>query len=298
MNGSLELLNKLILVRIIFASERERPVAKKTTESVIEINAITMGRISCYLVGTAPGMLMHRFSLKARQELLFPKGRANAAEKAENLKHDPLMEFREAMYRNRNDNEPAAVHTPSGFFSKALASAALDLPGASKAQILRLVSVASPQINLFGIPRLHMEMVRSSDMARTPDVRTRPCFTEWCCKVNLSFVSSLLKQNQIVNLLAAAGEIVGIGDYRPQKGGAYGKFRIVDANDPDYLRIQQQGGRKAQLAAIEAPDFYDADSEELFAWFQQETVRREKFVPSAAVMAGGKKRNSHAAEAN
>lgn len=274
-------------------------MAKKPTEAQIEIMPITMGRITCHILGKTP-LLMHRFSKKAREQLLFPKGRANAAEKAESLKHDPLMEYRETIYLNRNQKEPSAVHMPDGMFSKALASAALDLPGASKSQILRLVSIASRQINVFGIPQLHMDMVRSSDMARTPDVRSRAIFPEWACKVEIEFVASLLKQNQIVNLLAAAGIIVGVCDYRPQKGGSHGKFSIVDANDPDYLRVIKQGGRAAQLAAIEKPMAFDADTEELFTWFNQEAARRERVLPSSTVIAdeAKAKRNGRGAEAH
>jgi len=250
----------------------------KKTETQIEIAAITMGRITCHLIGY--DIIMHRYSKKAREQLLFPKGRINSAEKAENLKHDPLGEYRECFYRNRDNTEPALFHLPTGMFSKALAAAALDIPGASKAQILRLASVTTRQINLFGVPQMFMAMTRSSDMAHTPDVRTRPVFPVAACKIEIEFVSSLLKQNQIVNLLAAAGIIVGIGDWRPQKGGPHGKFRIVDADDPEYLRIVKQGGRAAQQAAYDKPVAYDYDTEELYSWFCEEVERRERIVPS------------------
>lgn len=268
-------------------------MAKKKQEATIEIMPITMGRITVHVLGTSP-LIMHRFAKKAWEELLFPSGRMNAAEKADNLKHDPLTEYREGMYRNRDPKEPAAFHLPVLMFQKALAAAALDLPGASKAQILRLVSITSMQINLFGVPSMGMNMVRSSDMARTPDVRTRPFFTEWACSFEIEFTSSLLKQNQIVNLLAAAGVIVGVGDWRPQKGGPYGKFRIVDADDKDYRRVMKEGGRVAQLAAYEKPEAYDADTEELFSWFREEAKRREKVVPSELVAIPTKRSNGAA----
>lgn len=270
-------------------------MAGKVKETQIEIAPIQMGRLVCHVVGDTP-MIMHRFSKKAREQLLFPKGRANAAEKAENLKHDPLTEYRECIYRNRSDSEPTAVHLPADAFSKAIAAAALDLPGASKSQILRLVSISSTQINVFGVPRMTMDMVRSSDMAKTPDVRTRAIFPEWATSIEVQFVSTLLKEGQIVNLLAAAGMIVGIGDWRPQKGGAYGKFRIVSEDDPDFLRIKKEGGRAAQLAAYEEPVAFNADTEELFTWFKAEAEKREKAVPSAkaATAAKGKSKNGGA----
>ncbi len=254
-------------------------MAKKGVEQALDIQELKRDSVKLHIVGTTP-MLMHRFSKKAQRELLFPSGRKNAAEKAESLKHDPLNEFREAVYLNRDSSRPAAVHIPSNAFSTAMASAALDIPGATKAQIMRLVSVDTMQIDLFGIPKMAMHMVRSSDMNRTPDVRTRPCFEEWACEVEIGFVTTMLKPAQIANLVAAAGMIVGIGDWRPQKGGLFGKFRIANAGDADYNRIVKNCGAKAQRAAIDSPEYFDAETEELYTWFTKEAQRREKNVPS------------------
>lgn len=263
-------------------------MAKKAETTAIEIQEISMGRLRCNIVGTTP-LLMHRFSAKARRELLMPKGPVNRAEKAANLKHDPVSEFRETIYLNRDDSTPSRVHLPAETFSKALANAALDIPGASKSQMLRLTSVVSTQINVFGVPKLHMAMVRSSDMARTPDVRTRAIFPEWACTIEVSFVSSLIKEKQVINLLAAAGIIVGIGDGRPQKGMSYGKFRVADDRDEDFIRIVKTQGRASQIKAIADASAYDAETEELLTWFQTEVKAREKIVPSDDVSAEMKK---------
>jgi len=263
-------------------------MAIKKKETQIEIAKISTGTLKMHILGTSP-LIMHRFAFKAWQELLFPSGRKNAAERAESLKHDPLNEFREAIYRNRDPSRPSAVHIPAGSFSGAMASAALDIPGASKSQIMRLCTVSSQQIDLYGIPRMGMDMVRSSDMAKTPDVRTRPYFPEWACEIEVQYVSSLIREGQVANLMAAAGSIIGIGDWRPQKGGAFGKFVVVEADDPDYLRIVKECARKPQLAAIDNPIAYNVETEELFAWFNNEVGRREKVVPSSKVKASAEK---------
>jgi hypothetical protein len=241
-----------------------------------------LGQLHCHIVGTSP-MIMHRFSAKAQRELLMPSPKKNRAEKEASLKHDPIAEFRDSIYLNRDPSTPAAVHIPSNAFSAALANAALDVPGATKSQLMRLTTVADTHINLFGVPKLFMAMTRSSDMGRTPDVRTRAIFPRWACKVSINFVSSLLKEKQIANLLATAGLIIGIGDWRSQKGGSYGGFRIAGKDDPEYLEIVKSQGRKAQLSAIENPVCYDADSEELMAWFETEIMKRERSVPSSKV---------------
>ena len=256
-------------------------MAKAPKENSLDIQALKRDSVILNIVGTTP-MLMHRFSKKAQRELLFPSGRKNSAEKAESLKHDPLNEYREAVYLNRDTSRPSAIHIPSNAFSTAMASAALDIPGATKAQIMRLVSVDTMQIDIFGVPKMAMHMVRSSDMNRTPDVRTRPCFPEWACRIEIGFVATMLKPSQIVNLVAAAGMIVGIGDWRPQKGGMFGKFRIANGDDKEFQNIMKTGGTKAQRAAIQNPEFFDADTEELYMWFTQEAKRRERNVPSAS----------------
>lgn len=253
---------------------------KLEKESVIQIDEIKLGRVTCFIVGTTP-LYMHRFGKKAQGEILLPSPKMNAAEKATNLKHDPVAEFRECIYMNREASTPTAIHLPTGMFGKALASAAIDIPGANKSQMQRLTSISSPTVYLYGVPRLDIKMVRQSDMKRTPDMRTRPLFPEWACSVDIDFVASLIKEGQVVNLLAAAGILVGIGDSRPQKGGSNGKFKIVSADDLDYRRIVKNGGRKAQVDAINDPQPSDDETEYLMRWFEKETKRREKVVPSS-----------------
>jgi len=135
------------------------------------------------------------------------------------------MNFRESVYRNRDARQGAAIHLPSGALPRRLPRPHSTFPAPPKAQILRLVSVKSTQINLYGIPQMFMAMTRSSDIARTPDVRTRAVFPSWACEIDIGFVSTLVKQNQVVNLFAAAGVIVGLGDWRPQKGGGLWSLR-------------------------------------------------------------------------
>lgn len=254
---------------------------KEVSMDALEME-MRIGQLHCLIVGTSP-MIMHRFSAKAQRELLMPSPKKNRAEKETSLKHDPIAEFRDSIYMNRDPSTPAAIHIPSNAFSAALANAALDVPGATKSQLMRLTTVTDTHIDLFGVPKLFMAMTRSSDMGRTPDVRTRAIFPRWACKVTISYIASLLKERQIANLLATAGLIIGIGDWRSQKGGSYGGFRLAGKDDPEYLDIVKNEGRKPQLAAIKSPVCFDADSEELMAWFEAELAKREKQVPSSDV---------------
>ena len=94
--------------------------------------------------------------------------------------------------------------------------AALDLPGARKAQIGRLVQVKEGTyrdlIPIYGEPQLLMSVTRSADMNRTPDIRSRCIIPNWAAQITISFVLPTLRETAVVNLLAAAGITAGVGD--------------------------------------------------------------------------------------
>ena len=120
-----------------------------------------------------------------------------------------------------------------------------------------------------------MAITRSADMNRTPDVRTRAILPEWACKLRITFTKPILREQSIANLLAAAGFQSGVGDWRQEKGsGSYGSFKLVSADDKDFLRIVKTQGRKVQQDALDTPIAYNSETEEMLAWFNVETKRR------------------------
>jgi hypothetical protein len=234
-----------------------------------------MSNMQFYIVGTSP-LVPHAVSAKAKGSLLFPAPKKNAAEKASSMKHEPYEEYVDACYKfTDDDKKPTRLYMPAGAFHGAMASVAVDMGGARKAQIGRLTTVPGGKIPVWGVPKLWMTVVRSSDMARTPDVRTLPILSEWATTIDVQFVGSLIKQQSIANLLGAAGVICGVGDGRPEKGKlSMGQFRLVNEDNADYQRIMKQGGTKAQDAALKSPEFFDIETEELMHWFEKERGRR------------------------
>jgi hypothetical protein len=223
----------------------------------ISITEIKMSHMRFNIIGTSP-LMLHAVSAKAAGSLLFPAPKKNAAERATTMKHEPFEEFRDACYMFTDiDEQPTRLYMPGAAFHAAIASVAIDMVGARKAQIARLTNVPTAKIPIYGIPKLIMSIVRSSDMARTPDVRTLPILTEWCCEVPVQFVATLLKELSIANLLAAAGVIIGVGDGRPEKGKlSRGQFRLCNDDDDDFNHIKAMS-KAAQDAALANPEPYD-----------------------------------------
>jgi hypothetical protein len=226
------------------------------------------------LLGQTP-LIFNRQSEKARRGLLYPSGPKTKGEKATTLKHEPLEEFRASPYINRDEDEASLFHFPSGAFKKAIASAAVDMPGIARSQINRLCSVATTQISIFGKPYLKADMVRQAGMSRTPDVRFRCCLKQWACSLDISFMGALISGEELSLLVGAAGLIIGIGDYRVEKGaGDFGQFRVVDRQNKAWLSIIANQGRTAQVAAMENVVYYDDETESLVEWFYDESARR------------------------
>jgi hypothetical protein len=237
-----------------------------------ELTQLKRGRVTFYIIGKTP-LIMNRMSQKVIQGLLLPSGPKTKAEKQGSTKHNPLEEFRASAHLMRDPEAPTLLGMPATAFKGALRDVAVDIPGAAKAQIGRLTYIEDEYVPIYGVPQLVMSVVRNSDMNRTPDVRTRLIVPRWAAVVTILFQIPLLTGKQVRDLFAAAGEIIGVGDFRPQKGrGNYGQFILTtpEAIEP----IMADGGREEQEKAMKDPGFYDIDSEELFAWYQEEMERR------------------------
>ena len=49
-------------------------------------------------------------------------------------------------------------------------------------------------------------------------MRTRPIFEEWAVEVEVGFNPEILNRATLIDWMKTAGELVGIGDWRPQNG--------------------------------------------------------------------------------
>lgn len=255
----------------------------KGTEAEIYVVREEKGELTLGVLSEAP-MLFNRMAEKAKRELLYPRGRRNAADRASTMKHDPLGEFRASAKQLVAPDEPTLLAIPSSAFHLAMCTAALDTPGTNKSQIGRLTWVEGEWARIYGMPMMKMDIVRSADINHTPDVRTRAIVPEWATVITVTFVRPNLIEQPVFQLLANAGLHIGVGDWRQGKGnGSYGRFRLVAPDDPDLLRIMKSGGRAAQIEGMEAAKPYDEETEELYAWYTDEVQRRRGTQKAAKV---------------
>lgn len=247
---------------------------KKAEAGTLHIDALKQGRVTLRMIGTTP-LYFNAMSAKAKRTLLIGGGKKTAAEKKE-LKHDPEQEFRDSVYRQPGG--PTLLGFPAPGVKGAMATAALETPGVTKTSVQRLIFLPQQRVNIWGKPLLKMDVVRSADMNKTPDVRTRAFLPRWCAEVDIAFVTPTLSVHSVVSLLANAGVIVGIGDFRQEKGrGSYGTFAVAgdDLGDwSDYWSEVTAEGRAVQEAAMADPEFADEETAELMEMLSDERIKR------------------------
>ena len=243
---------------------------KKPDTGEIQIVEIHQGVVTVYIRGVSP-LVFNSMSSKVQHELLMPKGRKTTADRAATQKHMPLQEYQNSVYRNVGNSAATRLCFPAPAFKRAMATAALDIPGAKRSEIGRLCWIEGVHVDIFGVPQMLMSVVRMADIKRTPDIRVRAILPEWCAKISVRFVKPKLNEVAVVNLLAAAGIICGIGDGRQEKGAlSFGQFTLVGNDDADWKRIAKTGGLAAQDKALTNPSFFDNQTEELYTWWCRE----------------------------
>lgn len=81
------------------------------------------------------------------------------------------------------------------------------------------------------IPFEYEKCVMRRDMVRNksgqPDIRWRPEYHGWKATIPLRINTSLMTVSTAVNLLNLAGSMVGLGEWRVEKGGEHGQFRVA-----------------------------------------------------------------------
>jgi hypothetical protein len=247
---------------------------KKAEAGTLHIDALKQGRVTLTLVGTT-GFFYNAMSAKAKRSLLIGGGKKTAAERKD-IKHDPEQEFRDSVYRLPGGETLLGFPAPG--VKGAMATAALETPGVTKSSVQRLIFLPEDKVRMWGKPYLRMDVVRSADMNKTPDIRTRAFLPRWVAEINIAYVMPTLSAHAIVSLLSNAGVIVGIGDFRQEKGrGSYGTFAVAGEGGgewADYIAEIKAEGRAVQEAAMANPEYADADTEALMDMLLEERGRR------------------------
>ncbi len=195
---------------------------KPVKEETIEIPRIEIGYLEIQLIGDSP-LIMHKWSEKAKKEMLDKQ--MKVAKKGREAK-DPEQDFRDCIYHHPD----GGYGFPSVAFKNAAVSACRFTDGTKMTVARGAFHVENEFVKIEGA-----EPIPREDMVRvgmgTADIRYRAEFQGWRATVRLAYNKHALSREQIVNLFNLAGFGVGIGEWRPEKDGQFGRFHVASEGE-------------------------------------------------------------------
>jgi hypothetical protein len=200
---------------------------------VITIKAPNFQTITLELEGTAP-LLQNKFSKKAIETIMGKQqeGSTSRTKKGGREARDYEQDFIEAQHVSTEgwNGIPA-----SSFRSAAIRACKLIGYNMTDAKMSIFVLAdgydedGTPLVKITsGKPEMHTAYVRLQ--GTTTDIRVRPIFKQWGCKISVRFDGDQFKAQDVVNLFLRAGLQVGVGEGRPfsktSDGLGYGTFTV------------------------------------------------------------------------
>lgn len=188
-----------------------------------ELQKIKVETATISVKGLSP-LIMHRWSEKARKEMLDKQMKKTVKKEAKS----PEEQYEASVYKL----DDGRLGFPADAFKKAM------IRGAKQIGLVMTDARTSFFVHGEYCSRDDRELVPVSgdvqpreDMVRlngaTADIRFRGQVVAWSAELNISYNSSITSFDQIVNMLHAAGYGVGVGEWRPEKDGTFGRFEVV-----------------------------------------------------------------------
>lgn len=226
-------------------------MATTKKSATIEIKPMELQTVDITIVGTTP-LIIHAWSDKAKQMML-DKQRGKATKAKHEIKI-PVNDFMAACYwlteqpelgaddEEAEANYQAAIATGAkfgfpvtGIKQSAIMGAkrgGLDvvatelrgsffLEGATEASTNDIAEIISEP------PIMREDMVKVGGMSKTADIRYRPQFDNWEIPMRMTYnVNGKYSLEQLLNCFNVGGFVCGIGEWRPERDGQNGMYRL------------------------------------------------------------------------
>lgn len=212
----------------------------KMTEATVAITPLDIRKVQIRIVGDTP-LIVHAWSEKAKKMML--DAQMGVTKTKAKDKKDPFADFMDSMYwitEKPSESTPEAFAKavengakwgfPVGAIKQAANSAAYRLKWVKNQMELRGSYFLKSDSGFLGeikggIPEIREDMVRVG--MGTADIRYRAEFKNWYMDFTLEYnASGGMTLEQIINCINAGGYCCGLGEWRPEKDGDFGRFHV------------------------------------------------------------------------
>lgn len=202
-------------------------MAKSTQKKeIIDLPAMKIQNLEVTLIGDSP-LITHKWSEKAKKAMRDKQG-GKATQKKD--PKDPEQDYQDAIHRD----EDGDYAFPSIGFKAAAVTACTSLD-MTKVAARQTFHVDEEYVKIKGDdPVMREDMVRIGQ--GTADLRYRPEYKNWYTILRVTYNASVMTAEQVINIFNVAGFGVGVGEWRPEKNGANGRFHVANS-----LEVQELG---------------------------------------------------------
>lgn len=194
--------------------------AENHSETTVTIPGIQTEVFRLHIQGTS-SLICHRFSTKAKEQLETPKKRRLMT--GDRPARNPQQSFLDSLYPM--PGKSGSYGFPASAFKKAAVSACRQIPNLPMTFVRGAFFVLGDLVPIDVKPVLREDIVRLN--GGVPDIRYRGEFKDWGCTLEIHYNKGAISKEQIVNLFNIAGFSVGVGDWRPERSGEFGRFKVV-----------------------------------------------------------------------
>lgn len=188
---------------------------KPQTQKVIS-QPLIKKTITVQIVGESD-LLMNRMSEQTK-ELLKNKVEGKATQK---VNRELDKEAEEKIHYDIKGN----VIIPTFAFKAAIVEAAVYLNNMDK-KLAKSIIIEGDFVPLKYKSQYTREDFGKPQRGGTPLPIRRPAFKDWSCELKITFNSSIIPPDSIINLLRLAGFHNGVGAWRPACQGQFGRFDV------------------------------------------------------------------------
>lgn len=233
-----------------------KPVATKTAKAP-KVKAETGKNKTTLIVIPRPKVSIIKVEVKGLSPLLMKawspeaigKIEAKQGKKAPKNTQLPPRDIQKEWNSGRYINDKGYDCAKGVHFAKAIAAAALLVDGIPKAYVDKTVYITEEFIPLTFDDAADKRKKKPPRRARKPSTphlnRTmgkigsfpnkvaypiyRPEYRNWSCSFHVEYDETVLSAEQVIALLDRGGFYNGIGEWRPERSGSFGRFQVVKA---------------------------------------------------------------------
>lgn len=197
----------------------------------IELPPLNIQTMKVTLIGDSP-LIVHAWSPKALKQMADKQQKkASAGREAK----DPWADFCGSMYwldgipekPTEAEVESARFGFPAIAFKAAAVTACTSIGSVTKIAARQAFHVEGEMVEIKSpAPPSMREDVCRVGMG-TADLRYRGEWSKWSVELLVKFNGGLMSAEQVVNLFETAGFAVGVGEWRPERDGPYGRFHVA-----------------------------------------------------------------------